>query len=73
MPRRRGITPLLNAYCFSSVNIYEITGQYGKAVSYWEEVIRVLHEEWKITEGEAVDRPGREIIRLQEVHKASSF
>ena len=47
-------------------HICEINGQYEKAIRYWEEVVRVLVEEWKVAEGEAVDRPKREINRLRE-------
>jgi tetratricopeptide (TPR) repeat protein len=51
-------------------HIYEITGEYEKAIKAWEELILVLQNEWHITEGEAVDRPRREIERLREMSKS---
>ncbi|HBY72333.1 MAG TPA: hypothetical protein DEG06_08835 [Lachnospiraceae bacterium] len=50
-------------------HIYEIMGEYEKAVEAWEELIRELKTEWNITEGEAIDRPVREIARLKELIK----
>lgn len=58
----------IDAYeCIS--HIYEIMGDYEKAVDALEEVIHTLEQEWHITEGEAVDRPHREIARLKELIK----
>ena len=50
-------------------HIYEITGEYEKAIEAWEELILVLQIEWHTTEGEAVDRPRREIERVREISK----
>ncbi len=50
-------------------HIYEIMGDYEKAIQAWEELIRALDIEWKITEGEAIDRPVREIVRLKALRK----
>ncbi len=50
-------------------HIYEIMGDYEKAIQAWEELIRALDMEWKITEGEAIDRPVREIVRLKALRK----
>ncbi len=50
-------------------HIYEIMGEYERAVEAWEELIRVLNTEWNISEGEAIDRPLREIGRLKELIK----
>lgn len=50
-------------------HIYEIKKEYEKAIEAWQEVICQLKEEWNITEGEAVDRPNREIIRLRECQR----
>lgn len=50
-------------------HIYEIMGNYEKAIKSWEELIRVLNIEWNITEGEAIDRPLREIARLKAIIK----
>lgn len=47
-------------------HIYEIREEYEMAIEAWQEVICQLKEEWNITEGELVDRPNREIIRLKE-------
>lgn len=48
-------------------HIYEIMGEYGKAIKGWEEVIELLAAEWQITEGESVDAPRREIERLKKM------
>lgn len=50
-------------------HIHEIMGEYERAVEGWEELIRELETEWNITEGEAIDRPLREIARLKEFVK----
>ncbi|SHJ65482.1 DNA-binding transcriptional regulator, XRE-family HTH domain [Anaerocolumna jejuensis DSM 15929] len=50
-------------------HIHEITGEYERAVEAWEELIRELETEWNITEGEAIDRPLREIAQLKEFVK----
>lgn len=50
-----------------SAHIYEIMGDFHKAIISWEELIHQLEVEWHIVEGEAVDRPMREIIRLKEL------
>jgi transcriptional regulator with XRE-family HTH domain len=50
-------------------HIYEIKGEYDNAITAWEELILVLQDEWNIIEGEAVDRPKREIERLKEMCK----
>ncbi len=50
-------------------HIHEIMGEYERAVEDWEELIRELETEWNITEGEAIDRPLREIARLKEFVK----
>lgn len=56
-------------------HIYEIKGEFEKAIDSWEELIRELEGEWHINEGETVDRPLREIARLKELinsNKSSS-
>lgn len=50
-------------------HIYEIMGEYKSAIESWEELIRELETEWNTTEGEAIDRPVREIARLKEFIK----
>lgn len=48
-------------------HIYEIMGEYEKAIESWKEVIRAREAEWNIIEGEGVDEPLREIERLKEL------
>lgn len=48
-------------------HISEITGDYSGAMEVWEEYIRVLDTEWQVTEGESVDMPRREILRLKDL------
>lgn len=45
-------------------HIYEIQGKYNKAIEKIEEIIVLLKDDWKVTEGEAVDFYKREIERL---------
>ena len=44
--------------------IYEITGDYQKAIETYERYIQLLQNEWDVVEGELVDYPKREIERL---------
>ena len=44
--------------------IYEITGDYQKAIETYERYIQLLQNEWNVVEGELVDHPKREIERL---------
>lgn len=53
-----------------NAHIYEIMGDYEKAVDALEEVIHILEQEWQVAEGEAIDRQHREIIRLKELEKS---
>lgn len=48
--------------------IYEIQHKYPEAIRSWEDVIRICKEEWHFVEGEeAIERPKREIARLQKL------
>lgn len=51
-----------SAICIAQ--ICEIKGDYPQAIEAWNEVIRILEEEYGIREGEGVDAPRREIERL---------
>lgn len=44
--------------------IYEITGDYQKAIETYERYIQLLENEWNITEGEPIDYPKRQMERL---------
>lgn len=44
--------------------IYEIKGDYKKAIEAFERYIQLLENEWNITEGETMDYPKRQIERL---------
>lgn len=46
-------------------HIYEIQGNYTKAIEMWGQVCSVLEDEWNIKTGEGIDYPKREISRLQ--------
>ncbi len=50
----------------SMAQIYEIQEKYEDAIHSWEQVEKICREEWHYTEGEALDRPAREIARLKE-------
>ena len=50
----------------SIAKIYEIRGEYEKAIESYEKVICVLKEDWNETQGEGVDEPKRNIARLRE-------
>lgn len=49
----------------SVAKIYEITGDYEKAIETYKRYIGLLEDEWNITEGELVDYPSRQIQRLE--------
>lgn len=49
----------------SIAQIYEIQEKYEDAAHAWENVIRICRDEWNIKEGEAIDKPMREISRLK--------
>lgn len=51
-----------SAICIAQ--ICEIQGDYPQAIEAWNEVIRILEEEYDVREGESVDAPRREIERL---------
>lgn len=46
-------------------HIYEIQGDYEKAVQMHEQIIQIMEEQWGFTEGESVDIHRREIERLR--------
>ena len=46
--------------------LYEIQGQYEKAVEFYQKEIEIVREEWNETQGEAIDEPLRNIARLKE-------
>lgn len=52
--------------CLSMAQIYEIQGDYEAAIHAWEGVLKLCRDEWGYQEGEAIDRPAREIARLRE-------
>lgn len=45
--------------------IYEIKGEYQKAIDCSKEIIRIMKEDWDETAGEAVEKPQRNIERLR--------
>lgn len=53
----------------SMAQVYEITGQYEKAIESFQRQITLLNEEYNILTGESVDEPMREIQRLQKLLK----
>lgn len=53
----------------SMAQVYEILGQYDKAIEAFERQIALLSEEYDIVSGEMVDEPIREIQRLQKLLK----
>lgn len=48
----------------SIAQIYELQDKYKEAIGAWKDVIETLRVEWKIREGQMVDRANREIERL---------
>lgn len=56
--------PRYTDFWMSIARIYEIIGEYDKAIKSWEQLVTVLKKEWKVLEGEAIDGPQREIERL---------
>ena len=46
--------------------LYEIQGQYEKAVECYQKEIEIVREDWNETQGEAIDEPLRNIARLKE-------
>lgn len=46
--------------------LYEIQGQYEKAVEFYQKEIEIVREDWNETQGEAIDEPLRNISRLKE-------
>lgn len=46
--------------------LYEIQGQYEKAVEFYQKEIEIVREDWNETQGEAIDEPLRNIARLKE-------
>jgi tetratricopeptide (TPR) repeat protein len=53
----------------SMAQVYEILGQYDKAIEAFERQIKLLNEEYDIITGEMVDEPMREIQRLKKLLK----
>ena len=53
----------------SMAQVYEILGQYDKAIEVFERQIKLLNEEYDIVNGEMVDEPIREIKRLEKLLK----
>lgn len=48
-------------------HIYEIQGNYSKAIEMWHGALQLLKEEWSITFGKQVDGPKAEINRLTQL------
>lgn len=46
-------------------HIYEIQGKYDKAIDKFQQVIKLIETDWKVTEGESVDYYEREIEKLK--------
>ena len=46
--------------------LYEIQGQYEKAVEFYQKEIEIVRQDWNETQGEAIDEPLRNIARLKE-------
>lgn len=46
--------------------LYEIQGQYEKAIAFYQKEIEIVREDWNETQGEAIDEPLRNIARLKE-------
>lgn len=46
--------------------LYEIQGQYEKAIEFYQKEIEIVREDWNETQGEALDEPLRNIARLKE-------
>ena len=46
--------------------LYEIQGQYEKAVEFYQKEIEIVRQDWNETQGEAIDEPLRNIDRLKE-------
>ena len=46
--------------------LYEIQGQYEKAVEFYQKEIEIVREDWNETQGEAIDEPLRNIARQKE-------
>ena len=46
--------------------LYEIQGQYEKAMEFYQKEIEIVREDWNETQGEAIDEPLRNIARLKE-------
>ena len=46
--------------------LYEIQGQYEKAIEFYQKEIEIVREDWNETQGEAIDEPLRNIARLKE-------
>lgn len=53
----------------SMAQVYEILGQYDKAIEAFQRQITLLNEEYNILTGESLDEPRREIQRLQKLLK----
>ncbi len=53
----------------SMAQVYEILGQYDKAIEVLNRQIILLNEEYDIKTGETVDEPTREILRLEKLLK----
>ena len=53
----------------SMAQVYEILGQYDKAIEVIQRQITLLNEEYNIVTGESVDEPMREIQRLEKLLK----
>ena len=46
--------------------LYEIQGQYEKAIEFYQKEIEIVRQDWNETQGEAIDEPLRNIARLKE-------
>ena len=46
--------------------LYEIQGQYEKAIEFYQKEIEIVRQDWNETQGEAIDEPLRSIARLKE-------
>jgi len=49
-----------------NAHLYEIQGEYKKAIKMWQGAMDIIKTEWSNTFGEMIDHPQREIDRLKE-------
>lgn len=54
---------------YSLAFLYEKIKQYDNAIKAWEMIIKILISEWKITDGETIDWPKRELARVSSLNQ----